>query len=231
MEIKLSWRYCLAFMAFVFVFGQLHEVAHLSVAYIICGCTGKQIDFNLWTFCADCINNSHIYIAEMAGPVFSYIMMWTGYFLLRSNNNRYWSLALVLIACNMAFARIFTAGMGRGDETTVLKVLLHGQSILLIKSIGFAVVFILSFPPLYMIYKRLANKNRLWTMLGLCFIPMCIMMPYEFMLLGKVLRAGFLAQRHFLGVADFIYLHTALMTMLIVIFRKSLFQAYSKSLT
>jgi hypothetical protein len=56
-------------------------------------------------------------------------------------------------------------------------------------------------------------------------------MLYEFMLLGKVLKAGFLAQPHFLGVADFIYLHTALMAVIVLIFSKTLFHGYTKYLT
>jgi hypothetical protein len=231
MEIKFTLKYCLAFMAVAFVFGQLHEMAHLIAAYLVCGQPGKQIDFNLWTLCDACTINPHAYLSTIFGPVFSYIMMWIGFFMLRSKNSRLWPTAFLLILGNVAFARIFTAGMGGGDETTVLKVLLQGQPLWLIKLLSFVLVFSLAFPPLYMIYKRLTNKHRFWVLASFCCMPLVIMMLYEFMLLGKVLKAGFLAQPHFLGVADFIYLHTALMAVIVLIFSKTLFHGYTKYLT
>lgn len=232
MEIKITWRYCFAFMAFVFVFGQLHEMAHMIAGYLICGTPGIQLDFNLIRpICASCESNPYTYIAGIAGPLFSYLMMWAGYFILRSANAKRYNLAFVLILGNLAFARIFTAGMGGGDERGVLTYFFSHQPLLLIKVINFLLVFALAFPPIYMAYKKLFNKNKLIIIACFCFIPLCIMMPYEFMLLGEVLKVGFLAKRHLLGVADLIYLHTAIMGMIVVIFRKTLFKAYTKSIT
>ena len=53
----------------------------------------------------------------------------------------------------------------------------------------------------------------------LCLGPMVIMMLYEFKLLALVINQGFLAQAHVLGVADFIYLHTALMGVIMIIYK------------
>lgn len=231
MKINITWRYCLAFMAFVFVFGQLHEMAHLTAAYFVCGQPGIQLDFNLWTLSKDCANSPYAYIPTIFGPVFSYLCMWTGFFMLRSDNKNLWPAAFVLVIGNVAFARILTAGMGGGDETTVLKVLPQGQPIWLIKGLGFALVFSLAFPPLYVVYKRLANRHHVWVLVAFCALPLIIMKVYEFILLGKVLKAGVLTQAHFLGIADFIYLHTALMAVIVLVFRKTLFGASPKSLT
>ena len=141
MKIPYSWQYCLAFMAFVFVFGQLHEMAHLTAAFLVCGQPGIQLDFNLWTLSKDCEGSPYAYVPTIFGPVFSYLCMWTGFFMLRSNNSQLWPAAFALVIGNVAFARILTAGMGGGDETTVLKVLLQGQPMWLIKTIGFTLVF------------------------------------------------------------------------------------------
>ncbi|TSD67687.1 hypothetical protein FFF34_009955 [Inquilinus sp. KBS0705] len=231
MKIKLSWRYCLAFMAFVFVFGQLHELTHLSAARVVCGDPGRQVDFNLWTLSENCTISSYAYVPTIFGPVFSYVMMWTGFFMLLSNNKQLWPAAFVLILGNLAFARIFTAGMGGGDETTVLKVLLSGQPVWLIRLTGFALVFALASPSLFMVYKRLNNKHKLWLLAGFCVLPLLIMMPYEFMLLGKLIKTGFMARPGILGVVDFIYLHTSVMAVVVLLFTKTLFQANAKSLT
>lgn len=228
MEIKLTWRYCLAFMAFVFVFGQLHEMAHMITGYFICGQAGIQLDFNLIRpICAACENNPYTYIAGIAGPAFSYLMMWIGFFILRSANTKRYGLGFVLILGNLAFARIFTAGMGGGDERGVLAEFIPNQPQLLIKVINFLFVFAVAFPPIYTSYKKLVNKNKVLVIAGFCVVPLCIMYPYEFMLLGEVLKAGFLAKRHFLGVADFIYLHTALMALIVILLRKQLFKNFN----
>ncbi|NNU33746.1 hypothetical protein HK413_05600 [Mucilaginibacter sp. S1162] len=219
-------------MAFVFVFGQLHEMAHMITGYLICGQSGIQLDFNLIRpICAACENSPYTYISGIAGPLFSYLMMWTGYFILRSENTKRYGLGFVLILGNLAFARIFTAGMGGGDERGILTYFFSNQPLLLIKAINFLLVFTLAFPPIYMAYKRLANKHKLLVISGFCVVPLCIMYPYEFMLLGEVLKSGFLAKRHLLGVADMIYLHTAIMGMIVVFFRKTLFKAYTNSIT
>lgn len=218
-------------MAFVFVFGQLHEIAHLTAAYWVCSKPGIQLDFNLWTLSKDCEGSPSAYLPTIFGPVFSYLCMWVGFFMLRSDNKNLWPTAFALVIGNVAFARILTAGMGGGDETTVLKVLLSGQSMWLIKGLGFALVFSLAFPPLYMVYKRLADRHRVWVLAAFCVLPLIIMMLYEFILLGKVIKAGVLPQAHLLGIADFIYLHTALMAVVVLVFRKTLFGASSKSLT
>ncbi|HVW98539.1 MAG TPA: hypothetical protein VHA56_21410 [Mucilaginibacter sp.] len=231
MQIKITFVYIVAFMAFVFVFGQLHELAHLSVARLICGSPGKQTDFNLWTLCDGCEARENAYLATLAGPVFSFAMIWSGYFISRCAGRRYWPTAFVLIMGNLPFARIFTAAIGKGDETTVLKTLLNGEPSWLIKSISFFIVAALSIPPLTMILKCMDNRRKLLTLAAFCIGPLLIMMLYEFILLGKVLKAGFLVGQHFLGVADFIYLHTLLMVLVVLIFRKSLFNAYPKVIT
>jgi len=223
MKIRYSWQFCFAFMAFVFVFGQLHEMTHLTAAYIVTGHPGIQVDFNLWTLCTGCTTNPLAWVATVFGPIFSYLMMWWGFFLLRSEHNSRWQAGFVLVMGNLAFARIFTAGMGGGDETTVLKVLLAGQPIWLIKAIGFALAFSLAFPPVYMCYKRMINKRRLVMMAVYCIIPLLIMMPYEFIFLTKLLKAGILSQTLFLGVPAFIYFHTVLMACVILILKRPLF--------
>ena len=63
------------------------------------------------------------------------------------------------------------------------------------------------------------------------YYPLINYDAYEFMLLGKVLKAGFMVRAHFLGIADLIWLHTALMAAVVWLFRKTLFRADTKSIT
>lgn len=130
----------------------------------------------------------------------------------------------MLVMGNLPFARIFTVAMGSGDEMVVLKTLLMaGTDLIMVKVIGFFAVFAFSFPPLYMCYKRLINKKRGYIIAGFCVIPLIIMWLYEFKLLGWVLHSGFLAKAHYLGTADFIYVHTLLMAMTVITCHRVLF--------
>jgi len=211
-------------MASIFVLGQLHEIVHLVNVCSICGVPGKQTDFNLWIVDDRCESNPRIWMATLFGPVFSYLVMWLGFFLLLKNNKNWWPAGFVMVLGNLPFARIFTAAMGRGDETTVLKaLLLPGSDLLLIKIVGFLAVFALSFPPLYLCFKRLQGKSRFYIITGFCVLPLIIMLLYEFKLLGLVLNAGFLADRHWLGIPDLILLHTFLMGILVSLNIKTLF--------
>jgi len=226
MQLKLTWQYAFAFMAFVFVFGQFHEIIHLVNARAVCGVPGTQFDFNLWSASDSCANNPLVWMATLFGPVFSYIIMWAGFFMLLSGNKNLWSAGFVLVLGNLPFARIFTAAMGGGDETTVLKsLLMPGMGMLAVKVIGFAAVFALAFPPLYMTFKRLQSKNRLYMIIGFSVLPLLIMWVYEFKLLGFVLRSGFFATRHYLGIPDLVYYHTFLMLIITLAYSKRLLTA------
>jgi hypothetical protein len=119
--------------------------------------------------------------------------------------------------------------MGGGDERGVLSYFFSDQPLLLIKAVNFLFVFAVAFPPIYTSYQKLVNKNKVLVIAGFCIIPLCIMYPYEFMLLGEVLKAGVLTKRHFLGVADFIYLHTTLMAVIVIILRKQLFKNHNQT--
>jgi hypothetical protein len=153
-------------------------------------------------------------------------MMWLGFIFLKTAEKRNWVYGFVLVLGNLPFARIFTAAIGGGDETTFLKVMFTEANLIVLKVIGFAIVFLFAFPPLYIVYYRLRGKRRLLQMAALCILPLFVMMLYEFKLLGRVLQTGFLAKAHFLGVADFIYLHTLVMLMVFITVRKNLISCF-----
>ncbi len=218
MNIPYTLRYCIAIMASIFVLGQLHEMAHLFVVQLVCGCAGRQIDLNLWTTGAQCNNSQYTYLATLAGPVFSYAMIWAGHLIFRKNDARYWPFPFVLVMGNLVFARLFTAAMGGGDEITVIKALLLPHIGLWgCRVLGFAIVASLTLPPILLLYKRITNDHKVWVLLAFCILPMPVMYLYEFKLLGIVLHSGWLSTRRWLGVPDLVYLHTLAMAALALV--------------
>lgn len=46
MQIKITFRYVMAFFALNMIMGELHEQAHINAGYFICGCYGPR-NFNV----------------------------------------------------------------------------------------------------------------------------------------------------------------------------------------
>lgn len=200
-------------MAFIFIFCQLHEMTHISVGRLVCGCWGSQVDFNLWQLCGSCFEtNPQAYFATLAGPVFSFACMWAGVLMLKHKKYTIQLFGFFMIFGNVAFARILTAAMGGGDEITVLKILLAGKlDIQTIKYIGLAIVLIFALPPLVFAWKKLKQPHAFWIVLGFSVVPLLVQLAYEFKLLNSLLKQGILAESHLMGIADLIHIHTLLM--------------------
>jgi hypothetical protein len=68
------------FFALNMIMGELHEQAHITTGYLICGCYGPR-DFSIWNTCDQCEHPSVAFLATLAGPLFSCLLMWLGAFL------------------------------------------------------------------------------------------------------------------------------------------------------
>src|ERR1700712_1157986 len=116
MKIKISFSYIISFLLLTIVMLELHEMVHISVGRIICGCWGTR-DFNVWHLCDECsTNHSFSWLAILAGPVFSFAIMWLGMFWLSSNNQQKKAIGFSFIFSNIPFGRISEAIKGSGDE-------------------------------------------------------------------------------------------------------------------
>jgi hypothetical protein len=209
MKIKITLTTIACFLSFSLLFGQFHEMVHMIIGRLICGCWGTQLDFNIWQFCNSC--NANTYIASLAGPFFSFLMMWIGVFLLKNQSYAYKLFGFFLIFGNKAFARIFTALMGSGDEITALKIIFNDLQPVTIKIIGAVIVLLFALPPLIFAYKSLKQRYAWLIVIGFSVLPLVFQQFYQFKMLNSFLKSGFLAQIHFMGIADLIHLHTLLM--------------------
>ena len=85
MKLKLTFKYVLTFSALIFIFHELHEIVHTLTGRLICGCWGKR-DFNGWGLCEGCSEqNPFSIVATFTGPIFTFIMIWIGTFLIGQN--------------------------------------------------------------------------------------------------------------------------------------------------
>ncbi|HEY0676895.1 MAG TPA: hypothetical protein VGD17_01370, partial [Chitinophagaceae bacterium] len=162
MKINFTFRNIVAFLAILFVCHELHEISHTAVARLQCGCWGQR-DFNVWDICNACSLEANTILATIAGPLFTYALIWAGYFLmLKKADNSYQSLGWVLVFANKPFARIFTVLMKGGDETVITRSLFSQQSLSLTTwMLEIIVVLMLIVPPLIKAWKLLKPGNRL----------------------------------------------------------------------
>jgi len=225
MQLKITWKYILAFIALNFIMGELHEQAHISTGFFICGCYGPR-DFNVWATCEQCAKPAWAYLATLAGPLFSCSLMWLGAtWFSRSANENKRMIGFSLLFANLPFARIFTALLGGGDEKIVVQALMGdtGNS-LSSKIMASVVVLLVCLPPMLIAGKKILNKNRLGIVAGFSVIPLVYGMLYQRIFLNGLLKKNILAETHLLGTPDLILVHFVLMLLLLILFRKGLLE-------
>ena len=83
--------------------------------------------------------------------------------------------------------------------------------------------YTLAFMALVFVFGQLHEIIHLVNITGFCILPLLIMWAYEFKLLGLVLRSGFFATRHYIGIPDFIWYHTVLMALVVFVCARTLF--------
>jgi hypothetical protein len=196
LQIQFSIKNLLVFLVFFFLMHELHEQAHMITGRLICGCWGTR-DFNVWDLCADCLNQKPIaIIATFAGPVFTFTMLWTGWYWLKyGKTEARRSLGLVFILGNMQFGRMYMAATGSGDEVWGLKHLFLNaghSNFEIIRAAGFLIVSAICLPPLITAYKAIANKRKVLIYISFLLIPLVLDTVVILILLNSFLEKGLL---------------------------------------
>ncbi|MGI4833073.1 MAG: hypothetical protein ACRYFK_06375 [Janthinobacterium lividum] len=198
MKIILTWRSLLAFVALLFASGEAHELVHTGLGRLLCGCWGTR-DFNVWSLCAACAHRPLTQLAAtLSGPLFSFALMWVGYFLMGPRHSaRQWSLGFALVFASIPFARILGAVfMGGNDEVYALSKWLPFHQAW---ALGGAAVLLATGPPLVRAYAALQPRRRLRVFLGFFLLPTSMLFFVVLGALNSLLASGFLATYGVLG--------------------------------
>ncbi len=223
-HLRFSAAYAIALILMFIVMMELHEVVHISIGRILCGCWGPR-DFNVWSLCEGCQENQSLWwLATLAGPVFSFGMMWLGMWLLNSNDGQKKAFGFSLIFTNIPFGRITTVMMGGGDEMVVVRNFLKEdltrmQMILL----GTIIVLVLGVPPVIRAVRILTNRRPWLVVLGFMTLPLLFLFLYTLVGLNTLLNHGFLSETWVLGTPLLITIHTTIALGLMIWLRKNLF--------
>lgn len=221
MRIDLNVRNGIALAALSFLMQETHELAHTSVGRLICGCWGKR-DFNVWTLCADCAHQAPLtLLATFAGPLYSFSIIWLGYYLLTRVPATTRSLGFALIVSSMPFSRVLTPIFGGGDEIFALRQLGVAHSVAW--AVVLVAVFALTIPPMLKIYNLIENRRKVLWIIGLLLVPFLAVGAVVFAVLqGMVLRKGILDEPWIMGSPMLVTLWLFVVIALLVIFGRQL---------
>jgi len=221
MKIQLTSKYILSFLSLTFVMYEAHEIIHTSVGRLICGCWGVR-DFNAWEICENCDNPLTI-LATIAGPIFTFIMIWIGSFLLnKQNSDEKKAIGISLIFANMPFGRIFNPIFGGGDEAVVINNCIHDFNTS--KHLALILIIIICAYPLYKAFITIQNKKRMGWFLLFLLVPFIIDLLVILGVMNTLLSNGILADYWILGSPKLVTLWTLLVTITFILTRKYLLQ-------
>jgi hypothetical protein len=229
MSFRISWQYVLAFFGLNMFLGELHEQAHITTGYFICGCYGER-DFSVWSTCDNCAHSDWSFLATLAGPVYSFILMWLGgLWFSRSLNISRKALGFSILFANLPFARLFTAFMGGGDEKVVFQ---HLTGLAVFPKIAaILIVGLLVIPPVVLVYRNLSNNFRGWIIAAFLVLPLVYGMLYHHMFLNYLLHQGIGTSITIMGTPDIIIIHTLVMLLIVLFSRKALINAFTLTTT
>lgn len=221
MKIKITGKFIIAFLALTFVMLELHEIVHTAVGRIICGCWGLR-DFNAWEICETCQNVKFAWLSTLAGPVFTFIMIWFGSsFLKITNTNQQKSFGIALIFANTPFARILNPILKSGDEATLMSMII--ENISLASIVTLFIILLITVYPMYKAFKTMKNKPIGYFSLFF-FAPVFVIILVILVVLNTILSKGILSEVGFLGSPVIVNIWSVFVLLIVIIFRKNLYR-------
>jgi hypothetical protein len=198
MRVALTVRNSTALIFLSFLMQETHELAHTSVGRLICGSWGRR-DFNVWGLSRDCAHDAPLTVlATFAGPVYSFLVIWLGYYMLTRVSAKTKSVGFALIVSTMPFSRVLTPLFGGGDEIFGLTTLGVGRSLAWASTL--VVVFALAVPPVVKIYTLIENRRKVLWIIGLILVPFLLVGAVVFGILqGQILKNGILDDYWIMG--------------------------------
>lgn len=206
-RLSINWHFILGFIALSFVLAEMHELVHTNVGYVLGGCYGER-DFNVWALCDTAKANPYWYLATLSGPIFTFIMVWVGYLMMkRAGDVGGRALGLAVLFASMPFGRIMTVLMKAGDEFMVMRHLFgNDDNYNLLWLLTSAIIIGICIIPLLGAYKALPERRRWLSFLALFLGPTVALIVILLLGLNPLLIGGMLAGPALLGQPLFITL-------------------------
>jgi hypothetical protein len=220
LNIKITWKYCLAFYCMTMLYVSLHELVHHFAGAAICGDWGYKT-FNY--FETACSEDSRIkYLATFAGPVFTYAVIWVGAWMLRKPQASQYTkqLGFALIFAQLPLQRM-TSPIFRMNDEFYTSVQLWGDTSLVYWGV-LVIIWLICLPPLWIAYRNIENRYKiLWFLFYLVLFPYLIWGPVfgvlEFLLVSRGVLDGTI-----IGIAN-LFILNEIVTIIGYIYTKKYF--------
>ena len=200
---------------------ELHEIVHTVVGRFICGCWGER-DFNAWGICESCQNTPLAWLATLAGPIFTFIMIWISAISLKSKNTiQQKSFGIALLFANAPFGRVLNPLLKCGDEATLMSKIIKDLDFA--SMVTFMVILLITAYPLYKAYKTIKNKPYLY-FIFFFFTPVVLIILIVLVLLNTILSKGILSETGFLGSPILVNLWSLFVLSILIIFKRHLYK-------
>jgi hypothetical protein len=186
-------RWLLAFVLAILVAHEFHELAHTGAGRVACGAWGAR-DFNVWSLAEGCESR----LATLAGPVFSWAVMWIGVWFVRAGTEEGRWTGLALIFAPKPLGRLLPALVGGGDEGVLARALVGGPGIAA-RGVVIVAAALFVLHPLLFAWHALPERRRLGWFLMLFASGILVTGPLLFVVGNGLLARGVLAGPGLLG--------------------------------
>ncbi|MEZ3165107.1 hypothetical protein ABNG03_04955 [Halorubrum sp. RMP-47] len=215
LQFNVSAFWAIAFTALLFVHNEVHEISHTGVGRLICGAWGPR-NFNSWQLA--CRETPEIVLAPIAGLVFSYGLMWIGYYVIKAlDSPSKKSVGLCLIFAAMPFGRIYTVAQSGGDEMVILRGVFPEMNSLLRLAIGLSIVLVFIIPPLHQAFVTLPHQRQLMAFVGFLLVPYVLFEIIVLRVANPLLEQGVLASTGVLGSPVFVNVWTGFWVLMLIL--------------
>ncbi len=190
-KLRVTWKYCVAFYCVIMLYVSLHELVHHFAGYAICGDWGYKTFNYFETACEDQLKS---YYATYAGPLFSFLMMYVGAYLVRAGSSDYRRhLGFAMIFAQLPLQRMVMPLFRMNDEFHA-SVHLFGDTPLTFWGTA-SVVWLVAVPPLVVAYRGIENRwKTAWFLFYLVLFPYLLWGPVfgllEFLMVNRGVLDG-----------------------------------------
>ncbi|QIL02785.1 hypothetical protein G7078_08325 [Sphingomonas sinipercae] len=191
-RLRITWRYLVAFAALTILCGTSHEFVHHFSAAAICGGFGVKT-FNSFDIAPGCEANPWHWAATLAGPAFTFGLMWWGALLLRRQSTSDRQIGFALIFANFPINRLFFVLIYANDEYDAA-FHLFGRSEL-VHLLTIAATWLIALPPVVIGYRAIANPKRPLWFAAFFILPFVFVLTFAAVFLENYL----LLEKHFLA--------------------------------
>ena len=192
MQLRVGWRYLVAFAALTILCGTSHEFAHHFAGALVCGEFGSKT-FNSFTLAPGCGSSAWRAWPTIAGPLFTFALMWLGAVRLRNPDERQRQLGFALVFANFPINRMGFVLFGWNDEQWVARHEFGASPVAFWLAV--AAVWIACLPPLIAAWRAIENRRRALWFAGFFVLPFVFVVLFaggfleEFVLLRQRILA------------------------------------------